>query len=201
MLLSKNQKTLAYKERVVEACSITWTGRWRMESTHLGGCHCGLVRFEVAGDLSRTLVCNCSTCTKKGFLHLIVPPDRFRLVSGKDTLATYRFNTGVAKHLSCTASGARRSTCRAQTQTRSTSTSAVWTASSSEICARPCLTAGIGNTRTNGLKDRSKRFFFEKKEAKTFCSRCRECFRKLGDSGSKSFLVFFSKKNCLLSFP
>jgi hypothetical protein len=40
-------------------------------------------------------------CTKKGILHLIVPPERFELLSGKDDLTTYVFNTGVAKHTFC----------------------------------------------------------------------------------------------------
>ena len=66
-----------------------------------GGCHCGRVRFRVTAELDRVTYCNCSMCTKKGFLHLIVPPEQFELVSGKDDLATYRFNTGVAKHTFC----------------------------------------------------------------------------------------------------
>jgi len=30
-----------------------------------------------------------------------VPPERFELLSGKDDLMTYTFNTGVAKHTFC----------------------------------------------------------------------------------------------------
>ena len=66
-----------------------------------GGCHCGRVRFRVTADLSRVTECNCSICTKKGFLHLIVPRDRFVLISGGEDLATYRFDTGVAQHHFC----------------------------------------------------------------------------------------------------
>ena len=66
-----------------------------------GGCHCGRVRFRVTADLARVTECNCSICTKKGILHLIVPPERFELISGRDDLATYTFNTGVAKHTFC----------------------------------------------------------------------------------------------------
>jgi len=66
-----------------------------------GGCHCGCVRFRVTADLSGVTDCNCSICTKKGFLHLIVPPDQFELLSGGDDLATYQFNTGTAKHTFC----------------------------------------------------------------------------------------------------
>ena len=40
-------------------------------------------------------------CTKKGFLHLIVPPAQFELLSGADDLTVYTFNTGIAKHQFC----------------------------------------------------------------------------------------------------
>src|SRR4051794_18368128 len=70
-----------------------------------GGCHCRAVRFQVTADLSTAEVCNCSICTMKGFLHLIVPPERFQLLQGEDALTTYRFNTGVAQHRFCTRCG------------------------------------------------------------------------------------------------
>ena len=72
-----------------------------MLETREGGCHCGRVRFRAKVDLDRLSQCNCSVCTKKGFLHLIVPPEQFELLSGADDLATYRFNTGTAKHMFC----------------------------------------------------------------------------------------------------
>ncbi|WP_017715077.1 GFA family protein [Kamptonema formosum] len=66
-----------------------------------GGCHCGAVRFQVIVDQYEAVECNCSICTKKGFLHLIVPAERFTLLQGEDVLATYTFNTGTAKHRFC----------------------------------------------------------------------------------------------------
>jgi hypothetical protein len=79
-----------------------------MMRTHTGGCHCGRVRFEVIApaniDVSE---CNCSICAKSGFLHLIVPAERFKLLSGGDALSTYTFNTGVAKHLFCSICGVK----------------------------------------------------------------------------------------------
>ena len=72
-----------------------------MSSVYVGGCHCGRVRFRVTADLDRVTYCNFSMCSKKGFLHLIVPSEQFELVSGKDDLTTYTFNTGVAKHTFC----------------------------------------------------------------------------------------------------
>jgi len=73
--------------------------------TFEGGCHCGAVRFRVAVDRLEALECNCSMCRKKALLHLIVPRDRFTLLSGGDGLTTYRFNTGVAQHTFCRACG------------------------------------------------------------------------------------------------
>ena len=73
--------------------------------TMQGGCHCGKVRFKVTADLDRVTYCNCSMCSKKGFLHLIVPPAQFELVSGKDNLTTYEFNTRTAKHTFCRTCG------------------------------------------------------------------------------------------------
>jgi hypothetical protein len=73
--------------------------------TFEGGCHCGRVRFRVTADLSRVTYCNCSMCAKKGFLRLVVPPEKFELISGKDALTTYRFNTGVAQHTFCATCG------------------------------------------------------------------------------------------------
>jgi hypothetical protein len=75
------------------------------EQTYEGGCHCGRVRFRITASLSRVTYCNCSMCAKKGFLHLIVSPDRFALISGKDALTTYRFNTGTAQHTFCSNCG------------------------------------------------------------------------------------------------
>ncbi len=76
-----------------------------MAETLSGGCHCGRVRFRVTADLSRVTECNCSICTKKGFLHLIVARDAFELLSGADALTTYRFKTGTAQHTFCATCG------------------------------------------------------------------------------------------------
>jgi hypothetical protein len=51
--------------------------------------------------------CNCSICGKSGYLHLIVTADRFVLVSGRDDLTAYTFNTGVAKHYFCAHCGVK----------------------------------------------------------------------------------------------
>jgi len=77
--------------------------KWRR-----GGCHCGQVSFDVlAPDELQADYCNCSICAKSGYLHLMVPKARFRLLTGADNLATYTFNTGVAKHTFCKTCGVK----------------------------------------------------------------------------------------------
>jgi hypothetical protein len=70
-----------------------------------GGCHCGRVAYEVNGAIEQVSQCNCSICTKKGYLHWIVSRDRFRLLTPLSQLTTYTFNTGVAKHHFCPVCG------------------------------------------------------------------------------------------------
>jgi hypothetical protein len=76
--------------------------------THRGGCHCGRVRFEVQAPAALAVVdCNCTICSKSGYLHLIVPQARFRLLQGADALTEYQFGTGVARHLFCRVCGVK----------------------------------------------------------------------------------------------
>ena len=76
--------------------------------THRGGCHCGRVRFEaLAPARVEASDCNCSICSKSGYLHLIVEAEHFRLLSGSDVLTTYTFHTGTAKHLFCSVCGVK----------------------------------------------------------------------------------------------
>ena len=71
-------------------------------TTHRGSCHCGAVTYEVdAPDDLLVTECNCSICSRSGYLHLIVKKEDFRLLSGKDSLQAYTFDTHEAKHLFC----------------------------------------------------------------------------------------------------
>src|SRR5262245_54031916 len=69
--------------------------------TYRGSCHCGRVQFEIRTEFTRVGECNCSICRRKGYLHHMVSPDRFRLVQGDEALATYQFGTGRALHHFC----------------------------------------------------------------------------------------------------
>jgi len=77
------------------------------DAVHEGGCHCGFVRFAVQAHPRAALVCNCSICTMKGYLHWVVPRSRFRLLSPADesALPVYRFGTRVAAHQFCPVCG------------------------------------------------------------------------------------------------
>ena len=73
---------------------------------HRGGCHCGRVRFEVLAPAAlRVLECNCSICSKVGYLHLTVRAEHFKLLAGRESLTEYTFNTGTARHLFCSVCG------------------------------------------------------------------------------------------------
>jgi hypothetical protein len=74
-----------------------------MLRSYQGGCHCGRVRYRIEVDLDETMIgeCDCSICTKKGILHLPIARERLEILSGADDIATYTFNTGVAKHNFC----------------------------------------------------------------------------------------------------
>jgi hypothetical protein len=69
--------------------------------TYRGSCHCGRVQFEIQTQLTRVSECNCSICRRKGYLHHMVSPDRFRLIQGENDLATYQFGTKRALHHFC----------------------------------------------------------------------------------------------------
>ncbi|MDH5766612.1 MAG: GFA family protein [Gammaproteobacteria bacterium] len=67
-----------------------------------GSCHCGAIQFEAeAPEEVECQDCNCSICSKSGYLHLIVPESRFKLLQGEANLTTYTFDSGEAKHKFC----------------------------------------------------------------------------------------------------
>jgi len=74
-----------------------------------GGCHCGAVRFSASmpDPPVPALACNCSICSMTGFLHVMVPHDLFELLTGRDSLTSYRFGSGAADHLFCSNCGVK----------------------------------------------------------------------------------------------
>ena len=46
-----------------------------------GSCHCGQIRFEVEGTYGDVVECNCSHCSRKGYLLWFVPRDKLRRIA------------------------------------------------------------------------------------------------------------------------
>lgn len=55
--------------------------------THQGGCHCGAVRYEVAGEPQHVALCHCSDCRKSSGAPMVAwaafTEDQFKLVEGE----------------------------------------------------------------------------------------------------------------------
>lgn len=77
-----------------------------MTTVH-GGCHCGAVRFEVELELGPVMSCNCSICSKEGWLLAFVPEAAFTLQQGQDALRDYQFGKHHIHHQFCTTCGIR----------------------------------------------------------------------------------------------
>jgi hypothetical protein len=55
--------------------------------THQGGCHCGAVRYEVAGEPQHVALCHCNDCRKSSGAPMVAwaafTEDQFKLVEGE----------------------------------------------------------------------------------------------------------------------
>ena len=66
-----------------------------------GSCHCGQVAFEIEGELTQVIKCSCSICSRMGALRWGIAPDRFRLLTSPEDMATYTFGKQTIKHRFC----------------------------------------------------------------------------------------------------
>lgn len=66
-----------------------------------GSCHCGDVAFEFESEFNEVIECNCSHCSRKGYLLTFVPRERFVLKTDDGKLGTYMFNKHVIEHCFC----------------------------------------------------------------------------------------------------
>lgn len=68
-----------------------------------GSCHCGATKFEVLEEITGVTACTCSTCSKRGALWSYHSPDKFRLLTPREDLAAYRWQSRtVAFHFCAT---------------------------------------------------------------------------------------------------
>lgn len=70
-----------------------------------GSCHCGKITFEVEGKIDQVIDCNCSHCSRKGFLLWFVPREQLRLAIPEETIPTYLFNKKAIQHKFCDVCG------------------------------------------------------------------------------------------------
>lgn len=75
--------------------------------TYKGSCHCGAVTFEATLDLESPMDCNCSLCSRAGYLLKFVAEADFTLLSGEDNLQDYQFNKKIIHHPFCKTCGVR----------------------------------------------------------------------------------------------
>jgi hypothetical protein len=75
--------------------------------TYTGSCHCGSVRFEATTDLAKVTACNCSICSRAGWLLAFVPASQFKLISGEENLTDYQFAKQHVHHTFCRTCGVR----------------------------------------------------------------------------------------------
>jgi hypothetical protein len=66
-----------------------------------GACHCGRISYEVEGQISQLVECNCSICSKRGYLLWFVEREALSLATPESELASYTFNTGRIRHVFC----------------------------------------------------------------------------------------------------
>ena len=66
-----------------------------------GSCHCGVIKFKINTSLRDLRRCNCSICSRKGFVMGSAPMELLKIVSGKKFLSTYKWNTNIAEHYFC----------------------------------------------------------------------------------------------------
>ena len=61
-------------------------------------CHCGNVVIEVETDLKKIRQCNCSICIRKNAKMCMVSKNSLKIIKGKESLSSYKFNTMLAEH-------------------------------------------------------------------------------------------------------
>jgi hypothetical protein len=78
------------------------------KKTYAGSCHCGAVRYEVTMvPPEKAFACNCSICSRQGWLLAFVPAADFRLLADQGKLTDYQFGTKHSHHPFCRTCGIR----------------------------------------------------------------------------------------------
>ncbi|MDN5782756.1 MAG: GFA family protein [Luteimonas sp.] len=73
--------------------------------THQGSCHCGAVAFDLDGEVTEAIDCNCSMCRRRGGLLAFFPREALTLKTPESNFGTYRFNKEHIAHHFCLTCG------------------------------------------------------------------------------------------------
>tara|TARA_R110001606_G_scaffold399306_1_gene584297 strand:- start:25470 stop:25853 length:384 start_codon:yes stop_codon:yes gene_type:complete len=70
-------------------------------------CHCGAVELAIEFEegLKNLRRCDCSLCSRKGYVMASVPTRNLRVTKGEEFLSVYRWGTMVAEHFFCSRCG------------------------------------------------------------------------------------------------
>ncbi len=77
-------------------------------TTYTGKCHCGKISFRFKSEeIREAMRCNCSICRRKNAIMSCkyYESDDFELISGKESLAVYRFAPNQVNHYFCRVCG------------------------------------------------------------------------------------------------
>ena len=66
-----------------------------------GKCHCGSIKFSINTKIRDLRRCNCSMCSRKGFVMGTALIDELTITSGEKNLTSYKWNTKIAEHFFC----------------------------------------------------------------------------------------------------
>lgn len=70
-----------------------------------GSCHCGAVAYQVEAEISSVMSCNCSICSRKGYLLSFVSGSNLMMLKTDQVLTSYTFNTHKITHKTCPVCG------------------------------------------------------------------------------------------------
>jgi len=71
--------------------------------THQGSCHCGAIRFTATLDVTKASRCNCSVCTKLGYVGCLTKPELVEVTAGAPVF--YEWGHKIGKRYFCATCG------------------------------------------------------------------------------------------------